>query len=218
MDKLRPNLVLTFASAGWQKYFDHIELAEVMKYVDYMNIMTYDLSGPSSPLAMHHTNLFGLPYAQIDEDIIQSLNLSEESYESRSVDDIVTYCLAQGVKSEQLVIGAAFYGKSWRGVHPDNNGLYQSHKGFKGFYSYQQIKDLLNTNEANRFWDEQGQAPFIYQAVDSIFITYDDPQSLELKVNYAKDKKLGGIMFWQLRSDNKEFELTAALRNAMDTE
>jgi chitinase len=31
--------------------------------------------------------------------------------------------------------------------------------------------------------------------------TYDDKTSIRLKTQYALDKKLGGIMFWQLADD-----------------
>ena len=47
-------------------------------------------------------------------------------------------------------------------------------------------------------------APYLYNPADSIFISYDDPTSMKLKTEYAIQKKLGGIMFWQLGNDTKE--------------
>jgi chitinase len=47
---------LTFASAGWDRYYDFIETNEVMKYADYMNVMTYDLTTAAVPYTAHHTN------------------------------------------------------------------------------------------------------------------------------------------------------------------
>jgi chitinase len=44
-------------------------------------------------------------------------------------------------------------------------------------------------------------APYLYNAKDSIFITYDDTMSVRLKTKYVKDLGLGGIMFWQLGAD-----------------
>ena len=38
-------------------------------------------------------------------------------------------------------------------------------------------------------------------------ISYDDPQSLELKATYAKNRGLGGVMFWELSSDTQNSEL-----------
>ncbi len=55
-----------------------------------------------------------------------------------------------------------------------------------------------------RFWDDVAKAPFLFNRVDSIFISYDDTVSVNLKTKYAIDHKLGGIMFWELGNDTKE--------------
>jgi len=57
LDKINPDQVLTFAAAGWEGFFDHIELDKVMNCVTYMNIMTYDNVTGGSPYTAHHTNL-----------------------------------------------------------------------------------------------------------------------------------------------------------------
>ena len=50
-------------------------------------------------------------------------------------------------------------------------------------------------------WDETAMAPYLYNPDRKIFFTYDDKRSVELKTRYVIDKKLGGIMFWQLAND-----------------
>ncbi|MEP4374875.1 MAG: glycosyl hydrolase family 18 protein, partial [Algoriphagus sp.] len=42
LDKFDSPKVLTFASAGWKRYYDFVDMDEVMKYADYTNVMTYD--------------------------------------------------------------------------------------------------------------------------------------------------------------------------------
>ncbi|MEX0361197.1 MAG: glycoside hydrolase family 18 protein, partial [Allomuricauda sp.] len=126
---------LTFASAGWQRYYNNVELLEVMKHVDYMNIMTYDQVGGSSPFTGHHTPLGLITEADVKETFAwEYMNERREqlkergitSLDPRSAERIVDYCLQQGVTAEQIVIGSAFYGRAWKGVPPTNNGLYQS--------------------------------------------------------------------------------------------
>ncbi|MGW9684075.1 glycoside hydrolase family 18 protein [Flagellimonas sp. 2504JD1-5] len=214
LDTLDRAQTLTFASAGWSPYYKNIEIEEVMKYANYMNVMTYDQIGSAAPFTGHHTAL-GL----IQEKDVQSTpawtyveerrKISKEdqgAYEPQSAEKIVAYCLEIGVKREQIVIGAAFYGRAWKGVPPQNNGLYQMNSGAHiGWSTYKQIREEFESSEDyKRYWDPIAKAPYIYNAKDSIFISYDDSVSVRLKTEFAMQKKLGGIMFWQLGNDTKE--------------
>jgi len=55
-------------------------------------------------------------------------------------------------------------------------------------------------------------APFLYSADSSMVISYDDPESLALKMKYLKDKGLRGVMFWEWHGDDGG-ELLATLAN-----
>jgi len=212
MDATGKKLTLTFAAAGWDKYFDNIETVEVMKYADYMNLMTYDFVGGNQPFTAHHTNLGfisiddleGTAYMQYINDSI--LNKDEPDWQPRSIEGIVNFCIGLGVDKEQLVIGAAFYGKSWKVGTIRENGLYLPARGSqRGWLSYAAIRDSMeNKNGYNRYWDEKAKAPYIFNMSDSLFITYDDTLSVKLKARYAIDNNLGGIMFWEQSQDTKE--------------
>lgn len=208
-------LILTFASAGWKYYYEKIELNKVMQYVDYMNVMTYDQVGATLPFMAHHTALGRIKEEDLEsypihDYVTQQKAAAQEqgrpAYEPGSVKNIVNYCLEQGVDPAQIVIGAAFYGRAWKGVPPENNGLYQPNTGaFIGWSAYQNIRaQYENKNGYTRYWDEVAEAPYLYSPTDSIFFSYDDPSSVKLKTAYALKKNLGGIMFWQLGDDTKD--------------
>ncbi len=213
-DKSEKKLILTFASAGWERYYDHIEPGEVMKYADYMNIMTYDLIGGGSPFTGHHTNLGRVSLTDMEGTPYYNFILEREKeagdqgykYTARGADAIVPFCINLGIDPAQIVIGGAFYGRAWKGVTPDNNGLYQSNRGvYIGWAGYSEIRDKFeNKNGYVRFWDPVAKAPFLYNSTDSIFISYDDTVSLRLKTRYCLDNNLGGIMFWELGTDTKD--------------
>ena len=214
LNTLEREQTLTFASAGWKRYYNNVEIKEVMKYVDYMNVMTYDQIGATTPYTGHHTAL-GLiefedikdtPAAKYIEQRRAEMKKRGFTYEPRSVERIVGFCIENGVAPEQIVIGAAFYGRAWKGVPPNNNGLYQPNKGsYIGWSAYQQIRKEFETNKNyKRYWDPIAKAPYLYSAKDSIFISYDDTVSVRLKTSYAAQKKLAGIMFWQLGNDTKD--------------
>ncbi len=214
LDGLDRKQTLTFASAGWKPYYKNIEIGEVMKYANYMNVMTYDQIGSNSPFTGHHTALGWIKEKDVQntpawkhvEERRKASDKDRGAYEPQSAEKIVAYCIDKGVKKEQIIIGAAFYGRAWKGVNPENNGLYQMNSGAHiGWSTYRQIRDEFEHNKNyKRYWDPVAKAPYIYNAKDSIFISYDDSVSVRLKTEFAMKKKLGGIMFWQLGNDTKE--------------
>ena len=213
LDTLEREQTLTFASAGWKAYYKNIEIKEVMKYADYMNVMTYDQIGGGSPYTAHHTplgwikgkHLKGPEVSDFYEEMKKrSANFGVE-YEPGSVEMIIDYCISQGVSPKQLVVGAAFYGRSWKGVGPANNGLYQANKGDSRTHIYKEIRALVNSDKGyQKHWDSIAKAPYLYNPTDSIFMTYDDTKSVKLKTEYVIKSELGGIMFWQLSQDTKD--------------
>ena len=225
LDKLDRLQTLTFASAGWKRYYKNVELLEVMKYVDYMNVMTYDQAGGATTFATHHTALGHRSLADILETPLgaamtqqnDELVVGEDLWEPQSAEEIIRFCVEKGVDPKQIVIGAAFYGRGWKGVPPTDNGLYQPNTGpISGGTSYSVLlTDFTEAKGFYRYWDPVAKAPYLYNPTDSIFVTYDDPESIKLKTQYAKENNLGGIMFWQLSSDSKD---DASLLKAIYTE
>jgi chitinase len=214
MDAIGEDQVLTFAAAGWENFFDHVELDKVMKYVTYMNIMSYDLAGGDDTYTSHHTNL-GWVKMQDIEGTPAAIKINEEGDSTKpfSAEKIISFCMGKGVKPSQIVVGAAFYGKGWTGVPNQNNGLYQLTRGtWRGPGRYSSIRENYeDKNGYNRFWDPVAKAPFLFNARDSIFITYEDTVSVRLKTEYAAKTGLAGIMFWQLRGDTDKDGLVDAI-------
>ncbi len=64
-----------------------------------------------------------------------------------------------------------------------------------------------------RYWDNESKAPYIFNQQDSIFITYDDPESLTQKSKYVIDHNIRGIMFWQLSHGTQDHKLVNSIYN-----
>ncbi|HTJ49797.1 MAG TPA: glycoside hydrolase family 18 protein [Cyclobacteriaceae bacterium] len=177
---------ISFAAGGFQKFLDEsIDWKAVMKEVDRVNLMTYDLINGYSTQTGHHTALYS----------------REEQHES--TDNAVTDLIKKGIAADKLVIGAAFYGRMWENVSATNNGLYQSGK-FKSFVDYSKFNDLTEAKGFVKFWDEKAKAPYLYNAKEKLFVTYDDDKSMQLKTRYAIEHHLDGIMFWELSIDKEK--------------
>ena len=49
----------------------------------------------------------------------------------------------------------------------------------------------------------------LWNAATRTFISYEDPESIGKKAAYARNKKLGGVMFWELSQDRNDELLDA---------
>jgi chitinase len=185
---LRQNLgnkhEISFAAGGFTKFLEEsIEWKEVMAVVNYVNLMSYDLVNGYSTVTGHHTALY-------------STDVQKES-----TDNAIRYLLAIGVPANKIIIGAAFYARTWENVANANNGLNQTGK-FKSFVPYDQFSKRLNKDDGFVFYrDSVAKAPYAYNVSTKTFATFDDPVSIREKTNYVKEKGLKGIMFWELTLD-----------------
>jgi len=189
------NYEISFAAGGFSNYINEaVDWKKVMKKVNYVNMMTYDLVSGYSKVTGHHTALYST------------------GQQVESTDNAIQKLLDRKVLKSKIVIGAAFYGRMWEAVPDTNAGLNQQGKFLKSV-SYKNFSSQLSADSGFVYhWDEQAMAPYIFNPSQHLFVTYDDKRSIQLKTKYAMDKKLGGIMFWQLRDDN----FTEGLLNAID--
>lgn len=217
LSKLDDRYELSFAAGAHEGIFETVvEWKKVMKYIDFVNLMTYDIGsyqnrpkfpeyrhlslGSDSKNTAHHTALYSTP------DQLHSIPGQYGQYmtpgQERSVDFCVNYLIKLGILPEKLIVGAAFYGRVYEEVDKLNDGLYQPGKSTGSV----PFKDLYTRFPADSgyvyHWDDIARAPYIYNPVRKTFVTYDDKRSVELKTKYVIDHKLGGIMFWQLRNDS----------------
>ena len=184
---------LTTAVGASYSYIEHTEMDRVVKYLDFVNLMTYDFytSGDS---AGHHSNLY--PPEDYDKDA--------------SAHKTVRLFLEAGVPAEKLVMGLPFYGRSWIMKSADKHGINMPVEGRARGGGYTYIKDsLVNKNGFVRYWDEKAKAPYLFNSETNQLITYDDEESVRLKCEYVIDNNMAGTMFWQYASDPNEYLLDA---------
>jgi chitinase len=187
---------VSFAAGGFTHYIDEaVDWKKVMKKVSYVNMMTYDLVNGYAKLTGHHTALYSTPL-QVE-----------------SSDNAIQKLIDLGVPTSKIVIGAAFYGRMWENVPDTNSGLYQQGRFLKSVSYKNFMSQLSPENGFKYYWDEKAMAPYLFNPTAHLFVTYDDKRSIQAKTKYAIDKKLGGIMFWQLTGD----VYSGGLLDAIDT-
>jgi chitinase len=197
--KLRRHLVTSIATGASTDFLEHTEMAKVQRYVDTINLMSYDYYVPVwDKTTGHHAPLF----TNSDDPKKISADRTVHEYENA------------GVPANKIVLGVPFYGKSWANVSATNQGLFQA--GTEAPNTYLPYSSLVNMQTQNngyvRYWDAKASAPFLYNQDAKIFISYDDPESLAAKCKYVLDQKLAGIMFWEYSGDS-----AGALLQSIDT-
>ncbi|KAI9190597.1 glycoside hydrolase [Polychytrium aggregatum] len=117
---LGPNRILSIASAGASFRYNvgsKNYVSSYMKHLSYLQIMSYDFYGSWVPYTDFN--------APLNEDPSQpKANL--QNNQVFSIANAFKDFVGQGVSPSQLVVGLAFYGRSWiASAKGSNNGLYQ---------------------------------------------------------------------------------------------
>ncbi|MBM5570391.1 MULTISPECIES: glycoside hydrolase family 18 protein [Deefgea] len=189
LDAVKPGLILTIAAPAATSKSEKIELEKIIPYLNWINLMAYDFTGPWSAVTGHHAILFGGAKDRV------------------SVDGSVEDYLTRGIPSNKLVLGVPFYGYGWKVNSLENNGMYQPTQGVvkapdgEPTLKYSYVKNL----PGKVFRDDKTRA--VWKLNGNDVIVYDDVQLLKEKIEFAKKKKLGGIMAWELSQDTPDAEL-----------
>jgi chitinase len=180
-------LYLTIAMGAGDDVLAHSEMRKVQRYVDTVNLMTYDYyEAGSDPTTGHHAPLFADP----------------ADPKKASSDETVRDYEKAGVPAEKILLGVPFYGRAWGDVPDKNHGLFQPGKAVAGINAQYSaiVSDMLGQG-FTRYWDDAAKAPYLYNAEKRIFVSYEDPESLAVKCVYVRGHKLGGVMFWEYFGD-----------------
>ena len=178
--KLGPDKLLTMAAGGSQFCCDSLEIPALMKEMDFINLMTYDMC-PWDKVG-HHTALF------------------PSDAGSPSADKVVDMYVAAGVPRDKLVLGCGFYGR----VYKEAGGLGSPTSTPPTFHGggYPAIKKRIEKSGLQ--YDDVAEAPYVYDEETKEFITFDNPRSLAAKVKFVKDTGMLGIMFWEYTHDDED--------------
>jgi chitinase len=175
---------ISFAAGGFTEFLERsVEWKKVSALVDRIHLMSYDLVNRNSVVTGHHTPIYST------------------TAQRESADNAIRFFDSLSIPRQKIVIGAASYSRVYGKVHSTNNGLYQPCT-FQRFYPFKNYTAVFSeANGYKTFWDDEAKAPWSYNAEKKLFATYDNKRSVQLKTQYAIEKKLAGIMFWELRQD-----------------
>lgn len=135
--------------------------------------MCYDYSGPWTPTAQHHAQLF-----------------SPTDAHAPSGHAAVSFCLAHGIPPSKLLLGIPCYGRSFLGASAPGDA-YSGHAGDEGTFEY---RDLPRPG-SQAFLDDKSVAAYALGG-DGGFVSYDMPCTVKMKARYVKERGLAGLFYW----------------------
>ena len=193
-DTLGTDKIISFASSSSAKYVDW---GTAMKYLDYVNVMTYDMgaapNGHNSPL--HKSAMFN----------------------QRSWDESIEAHVKGGVPKNRQVMGIPCYGKSKK--NPTD-----SEKIFEYSVKFYEIADILEkgtyrgkalVRPVSRRWEATSKVPYLVDGAGVNVLSYDDVESVTAKGEYIKAGGELGAMFWEYRYDDSKNSLIKAVVKAL---
>jgi len=199
------------ASALISRYYGHT--AEMEPYLDWFNLMTYHYSGYWDKYSGYNAPLYPP---------------TKDKNHQKNSDYTVKSYLDEGVPANKLVLGASFIGQAWKVESTEEEGYNQvgdaniesepNNDKMEGFWSYRSLRQQgfltdkkTTSSDWTRTWHDDVKSPTIINKKTGIYISYDDVDSMCERSKYVKNKKIGGIMAWELGQDYENELLNSLL-------
>ncbi|RYP44871.1 hypothetical protein DL768_008713 [Monosporascus sp. mg162] len=203
IDESDRSYLVTFTAPSSYWYLRHFDLKGMTQYVDWINLMSYDLHGiwdSSNP---------------IGSQVLAHTNLTE-------IDLALDLFWRNDIEPSKIVLGLGFYGRSfqltsascWKpGCAFDGPGVPGACTQAAGILSYREITEILATTGAKAHFDEAAAVKYLVYAGNS-WISFDDAETFKLKIEYANGMGLGGLMIWAIDQDNNDLDALRAITDA----
>lgn len=159
------------------------------KYVDFINLMSYDYHDFSEvfPFTAYNAPLFP---REFDGGYLATLNTNWSAL----------YWNQWGMSRDKIVVGIPTYSHSYVLADPNQNLPGSPASGTTDEFTYSQVCDFLAQTRTQYVFDEQAMVPYAYR--DLVWISFDDRKSVAAKAKWIKANQFGGAMTYDLNCDD----------------
>ncbi len=204
--------LLSFDAPAGAWAFQDIDLPAVARYCNVIDLMTYDYAGPWQNPTGFVAPLYATKY---DPDPTNNVAWSVDAY------------LAAGVPAEKILLGIPFYGYGWTvdsGAPAGQNGQFVMAMPLPASgpdpVSSESFRYITTVAEPAMqvFRDDitnggKTATPWLFNG--TTFWTYEDPASIQQKMEFVHRKGLGGAFAWELSDDLADGDLANAIYSGL---
>ena len=178
------------------------ELGELARVMDFINVMTYDMGTGFSSVAT-----FNAPLRAVAED-----PLAQPGKRWNNVVSAIDFYQLHGVPASKMVLGVPFYGRGFV-VKQDgpNHGLYQGYDSTFWVDGAADVQRLKATAGWQEYWHPTAQSPWLYNAAEKRFVSFENSRSIGIRADFAKRRGLLGTFMWELSNDDAQHSLLTAM-------
>ncbi|XP_067388001.1 chitotriosidase-1-like [Emydura macquarii macquarii] len=190
----KKRLLLSAAVAAGKTNIDGAyEVENISKALDFINLMTYDFHGSWEKITGHVSPLY-------------KGKTDTGSAVYSNTDYAVRYWMSKGAPAEKIIMGIPTYGRSFTlsssktdvgapSFGPGSLGPFTREAGFLAYYEICTFQKGATTERI-----EEQKVPYSFK--ENQWVGYDDKESITTKVQYLKNKSLGGAMVWAIDLDD----------------
>ncbi|KAG1680094.1 Acidic mammalian chitinase [Nymphon striatum] len=184
LTKRKSNLIISAAVSGGTSIYNVPLMA---KYLDFINVMTYDYNSFLSRLRTAYNSPLYAETLETGSERTRNSNFSMHSW------------IKGGAPSTKLNMGMPTYGRGFILASENDHGYNAPAVNDAGTPEYPVICKFLK-NGGHRVFDNSSKVPYAYGMKK--WISFDDMESVTYKSKYIKAMNLGGSMIWVLDSDD----------------
>lgn len=193
-------------ASSWGAANDRFDLATLNNYVDYINMMSYDLN--KTDLTTHLSPLY---------------TSSNDNGYGFGCSYGVNLFVSKGLSKNKIIIGAAGYGKAYKLSGSTGSSTYpalgvsgslvkissvSSGSFASGTLYGNAITELIATGNFTKYIeynnDNKIVGSYLYDSKNKLFVTYDSEEVLAAKYQYASNSMGMGIMCWSYTEDTSD--------------
>lgn len=174
-----PKYLLTTALPTGEYCLRNIDLCCASQYLDFLNLMGYDFTGPWTEVAGHHAQLH-----EPKGSLMKSAHPELKKSCSRGVEDV----LKTGFPCNKILLGIPAYARYFP-------------KAVAAGQPSQNVAGEIDYCDLPGHWPKEATIDKELRAASFVdeekgFVSFDVPATVALKARYANQMRLGGLFFW----------------------